>query len=271
MFWRVVVAEIKKNIKQFFFTARTLFWTLALPLGNGLYLYFLYLPFAAKSVSLEFNASWFTLDLAGFTLIGQLLYTFFTMMLLSGTVFDRERRQGTLEALLLSPANRLAVILGAALATAFNYLWFLFGILLSWVTFLNVNVVISDFFALFASVVLSYLSIVTLGMLLEAFFIHSRRGIMYATMLQEPIMFFSGLVFPLQAMPRTLLSISYLIPLTFGLLAIRLTLLGGASLFDIAVPLVVLALMTLVFLILATWLVAYAERNAKRKATLTEF
>jgi len=91
VFWRVVVAETMKNIKQFFFSARTLFWTLALPLGNGLYLYFLYLPFAARSVSLEFNSSWYTLDLVGFTIIGQLLYTFFTMMLLSGTVFDRER------------------------------------------------------------------------------------------------------------------------------------------------------------------------------------
>ena len=271
MFWRVVAAEINKNIKQFFFSARVLFWTLALPLGNGLYLYFLYLPFAVGSVSLEFNSSWYTLDLVGFTLIGQLLYTFFTMMLLSGTVFDRERQQGTLEALLLSPANRLAIILGAALATAFNYLWFLFGILLSWVAFLSVNVIISDFLALFASITLSYLSIVTLGMFLEAFFIHSRRGIMYATMLQEPIMFFSGLVFPLQAMPRTLLSISYLIPLTFGLLSLRLTLLGGASLFDVAVPLIALAVMALVFLIIATWLVGYAERNAKAKATLTQF
>jgi ABC-2 type transport system permease protein len=271
MFWRVVAAEINKNVKQFFFSARVLFWTLALPLGNGLYLYFLYLPFAVGSVSLQFNSSWYTLDLVGFTLIGQLLYTFFTMMLLSGTVFDRERQQGTLEALLLSPANRLAIILGAALASAFNYLWFLLGILLSWVAFLGVNILISDFLALFASVILSYSSIVAIGMFLEAFFIHSRRGIMYATMMQEPIMFFSGLVFPLQALPGALLSISYLIPLTFGLISVRLTLLGGAPLFDVAVPLTVLAAMTITLLALATWFVGYAERNAKAKATLTQF
>jgi len=271
MFLRVVVAEIEKNFKQFFFSSRTLFWTLALPLGNGLYLYFLYLPFAAGSVNLEFNSSWYTLDLAGFTLVGQLLYTFFTMMLLSGTTFVREREEGSLEALLLSPANRLAVILGGALASAFNYVWFLFGIVLSWVAFLGVRIIISDFVALFASVVLSYLSMVTLGMCFEAFFVHSRRGPVYGTMLQEPIMFFSGLVFPLQAMPRALLSISYLIPLTFGLLSLRLTLLGGASLFDVAVPLMVLGLMTLVFLAIAMWLIGYAERKAKEKATLTQF
>jgi len=271
MFWRVVVAEIEKNIKQFFFSSRTLFWTLALPLGNGLYLYFLYLPFAARSVNLEFNASWYTLDLVGFTLIGQLLYTFFTMMLLSGATFVREREEGSLEGLLLSPASRVAVVLGGALASASNYVWFLFGIVLSWAVFLGVQIIINDFIALFASVVLSYLSMVTLGMCFEALFVYSRRGPMYATMLQEPIMFLSGLAFPIQAMPRALLSISYLIPLTFGLLSLRLTLLGGASLLDVAVPLMILASMTLVFLAIASWLIGYAERKAKQKATLTQF
>lgn len=271
MFWSIVAAEARKNIKQFFFTTRTVFWTVALPLGNGLYLYFLYLPFAAKSVSLELNASWYTLDLVGFTLIGQLLYTFYTMMLLAGAAFEREREQGTLEAVLLAPANRLAVILGGALASALNYIWFLVGILLSWVAFVGVKIVVNDPLALFTSIALSYLSLVTLGMCFESLFVYSRRGGMYATMLQEPIMFFSGLVFPLQAMPVALLSVSYLIPLTFALTSLRLTLLGGAVLSDVATPLMILALMTLLFFALSTWLIGQAERKAKRKATLTQF
>ena len=271
MFFRVVLAEMMKNVKQYFFGARVLFWTLALPLGNGLYLYFLYLPFETKSVNLEFNASSYTLDLIGFTLIGQLLYSFFTMMLLAGAAFDRERQQGTLESVLLSPANRIAILLGGALANALNYIWLLMGVLLTWVVFLNVNVLINDFLALFASIFLSYLSLVALGMCFEAFFIHSRRGTMYGTMLQEPIMFFSGLIFPLQSMPRTLLPISYLLPLTFGLISVRLTLLGGASIFDVAVPLVILAFMVIIFFVLSIWLIGYAERSAKAKATLTQF
>lgn len=271
MFWRVVVAEMEKNIKQFFFSVRTLFWALALPLGNGLYLYFMYFPFATKSVNLEFNASTYTLDLVGFTLIGQLLYSLFSMMLLAGSAFDRERQQGTLEALLLSPADRLAILLGGALASAVNYIWMLMGVLFSWIALLHVNIVINDFLALFTSIILSCLSIVALGMCLEAFFIHSRRGIMYGTMLQEPIMFFSGLVFPLQAMPKSLLVFSYLIPLTFGLISVRLTLLGGATIFDVAVPLTILAFMSIILFVFSMWLIGYAERHAKAKATLTQF
>jgi ABC-2 type transport system permease protein len=108
-------------------------------------------------------------------------------------------------------------------------------------------------------------------MSLEAFCIHSRRAHMYANMLQEPIMFLSGLIFPLQSMPEALLPISYLLPLTFGLISVRLTMLGGASIFDVAVPLTILASMILVFFSLAIWLIGYAERCAKAKATLTQF
>jgi ABC-2 type transport system permease protein len=271
MFFRVVVAEAKKNLKQYFFSARTLFWALFLPLGNGLYLYFLYLPFAARTVNLEFNASNYTLDLVGFTLVGQLLYSFFTFMLLSGTAFDIEREQGTLEAILLSPANRMAVLLGGALASASNYLWLLIGIMLSWVSFLHVNVAVTDLAGLLVSILLSYSSLVAVGTCLEAFFIHSRRGVMYGTMLQEPVMFFSALIFPIQSMPSYFLPFSYLLPLTFGLISVRLTLFGGASMTEIVLPLTALALMTAIFFVLGALLIGFAEKSAKAKATLTQF
>lgn len=94
---------------------------------------------------------------------------------------------------------------------------------------------------------------------------------MYGTMIQEPLMFFSGMIFPLQAMPKGLLIFSYLLPLTFGLIAVRLTLLGGASLFDVTTPLAILAAMVVVLFVVATWLIGYAERTAKAQATLTQF
>lgn len=193
------------------------------------------------------------------------------MMLIAGTSFEIEREQGTLEAVLLTPASRVAVLLGSAVAGAFNYVWMIVAILASWVGFLQVNVIVNDLLALLLSVVFSYLALVALGLCLEAFFIHSRRGVMYGTMLQEPIMFVSGLIFPLQSMPRALLLFSYIMPLTFGLVAVRFTLLGGAYISDIAVPLTALAVMAVVFSLLATWLIDYAERSAKRKATLTQF
>lgn len=271
MFARVVLAEALKSLKVYFFSSRTLFWALALPLGNGLYLYFLYLPFATRSVNLQFNAGTYTIDLVGFTVIGQLLYSFFTMMLLAGASFDAERWQGTLEVLLLSPANRVAILLGGALANAVNYVWMLIALVLSWVAFIRVNILVTDLLALFVSLALSYLAMVSFGMCLETVEIYSRRGSILTGWLQEPVMFLSGQIFPLQSMPSFLLPFSYLLPLTFGLMAVRLTLLGGASMYAVAIPLVALACMAIIFFILAKLLVNYAERRAKANATLTQF
>ena len=271
MFTRVVLAEAVKSLKVYFFSARTLFWALALPLGNGLYLYFLYLPFAAKSVNLQFSGSIYTIDLVGFTIIGQLLYSFFTMMLLAGSSFDSERWQGTLEALLLSPANRVAILLGGALANAVNYMWMLIALVLSWIAFFHVNIFVTDPFALFASLILSYLAIVALGMCMETAGIYSRLGTTLVTSFQEPMMFLSGQIFPLQSMPSFLLPFSYLLPLTFGLMAVRLTLLGGAPIHVLTIPLAALVCMIIIFLILARLLVNQAERRAKAKGTLTQF
>lgn len=271
MFTRVVLAEAVKSLKVYFFSSRTLIWTLALPFGNGLYLYFLYLPFAAKSVSLQFNGVTHIMDLVSFTIVGQLLYSFFTMMLLAGASFDAERFQGTLEALLLSPANRLAILLGGALANAVNYMWMLVALVLSWVVFIHATVIVTDFLALFLSLVLSYLAMVTLGMCLETVDIYSRKGSIFTSSLQEPVMFLSGQIFPLQSMPAFLLPLSYSLPLTFGLMSVRLSLLGGASLYEVAIPLAALASMIMIFFILASLFVNFAERRAKANATLTEF
>lgn len=271
MFGRVVLAEAAKNLKVYFFSSRTLFWAMALPLGNGLYLYFLYLPFAAKNIDLQFNTTTYTIDLVGFTIVGQLLYSFFTMMLLAGASFDAERWQGTLEVLLLSPANRLAILLGGALANALNYMWMLVALVLSWIVFIHIDVLVTDFLALIVSLALSYVAMVALGMCLETVEIYSRRGSIFTAWLQEPVMFLSGQIFPLQSMPASLLPLSYLLPLTFGLMAVRLTLLGGASMYSVSAPLAALATMTVIFFILASLLANYAEKRAKAKATLTQF
>jgi ABC-2 type transport system permease protein len=272
MFARVAFAEAVKSLKVYFFSSRTLFWALALPLGNGLYLYFLYLPFAATTVDLQFGAAMPTkIDLVGFTIIGQLLYSFFTMMLLAGASFDAERWQGTLEVLLLSPANRLALLLGGALANAVNYMWMLIALVLSWVAFIHVGIFVTDLLALSVSLVLSYAAMIALGMCLETLEIYSRRGSIFTAWLQEPVTFLSGQIFPLQKMPTFLLPLSYLLPLTFGLMAVRLTLLGGASIYAVTMPLAALASMTIIFLVLAGLFVNYAERKAKANATLTQF
>ena len=268
---RIILAEMRKNYKQFFFTYYTLFWVLVLPLGNGLLYYFMYLPFTKTIVPLEWLGQVLNLDIIGFTLIGQLLYTFFLSTLMAGAIFDREREQGTFEMVLLSPANRLAILLGNTFGTSIRYLWLMIGTLFLFSLSFNVGIQIKDFIAVFLSLLLSFLSLLAFGLSLAAFSIHSRRGGLIAIACQEPVAYMSGLVVPQNALPQTLAQAGYLLPLTIGLLAIRLSLLCGALLQDIQVLLAVLLIMIAVYVVLAHFLIKIAEKSAKAKGTLALF
>jgi len=210
-------------------------------------------------------------DIVGFTLIGQLLYTFFVGMSVAGVQFDNERSQGTFEAMLLTPASRIAIMLGVLSAAAAQYLWLIIGAVITFLIFFRLPIILNDSAALVLSAFLTYTALVSLGICLEAVFIHTRRGVMLGTMLQEPIAFVSGTILPSSAFPTFLLQLTYMIPLTLGLISVRLTLLAGATLGDVLLPVFGLLTMTLVLPLLGKWLISHAEASAKARGTVGLF
>jgi ABC-2 type transport system permease protein len=270
-FFRVVKAEVRKYYVQQFVSYRTAFWFLILPFGNGLLYYSMYLPFTSGFVSLSWLGRNNSVDIVGFTLLGQLLFTFFVGVTLAGSAFDTERMQGTFEAMLLTPASRVAILVGGLATAAAQYLWLIIGIIPVFLFFFRLPIILVDPFALLLSLLLTYLSLVALGLCLEAYFIHTRRGILLGTLLQEPIALGAGVIVPSTSFPTFIALITYLIPLTLGLVSVRLTLLAGGMLSDVAVPLTILGVMTVVFLFLGRWLIARAEASAKANGTLGLF
>ncbi len=271
VFLRVVNAEFRKYFVQQFVTFRTAFWFLILPFANGLLFYSMYLPFTNRLVPLNALGFNVKIDILGFTLVGQLLYGFFAGVSLAGSQFDNERSQGTFEAMLLTPANRVAILLGVLSAAAAQYLWLILGAVIVFLVFFHFPIVLNDPLALALSILFTYSALVSLGLCLEALFIHTRKGIMLGTVLQEPIAFASGLVVPTSAFPLGLAQLTYLIPLTLGLICVRLTLLAGAALGDIVVPVLGLLGMTVILPVLGKWLISRAEASAKAQGTLGLF
>ncbi len=270
-FFRVVRAEFGKYFVQQFVTFRTAFWFLILPFANGLLFYSMYLPFTSRLVPLNALGFNVNVDILGFTLVGQLLYGFFTGVSLVGSQFDNERSQGTFEAMLLSPASRVAILLGVLSAAAAQYVWLILGAVVVFLVFFHFPIILNDPVALILSILFTYSALVSLGLCLEALFIHTRKGIMLGTLLQEPIAFASGTVIPSSAFPFYLAQLTYLIPLTLGLICVRLTLLAGATLGDVIVPILGLVAMTLVLPSVGKWLISRAEASAKAQGTLGLF
>ena len=263
---RTARAELLKNIRQSFFTNYMLIFNLMLPFGVGLTYYFIYLPFPHEIL----NVQGFELSLINFTLAGQIIYLLFINVMLIGVAFTQERLQGTLETIFLTPCNRFAVLLGGSLAGVVNYFWFILG-MISVSFILQVKPHITSVYAVIISVILTLVSTVVVGMVLQAFFVSSRRGSMWATALQEPMLFVSGIVFPLQYAPRFVQTLALAVPLSFSVLALRASVFAGATVHDLGTVFIFLVCVSLLYCVLTMYCMKLIDVRLRREGTLQLF
>jgi len=163
-----------------------------------------------------------------------------SMMMLSwNTVFSvinitsNDKWDGTLPLMLATPAHRLPVFVGRAMvhvldgmlsvAISFAYALFLFG-----VNFGNTNTL-----ALIVAVFLTSFTMAGFGLLIGGLSFYYRDPMVFANIFTFILLIFSGINFPVQALPQPLQFISYIFPLTYGVDAGRKAI-AGQTLFDIA-------------------------------------
>jgi len=263
---RTIKAELLKNFKHSFFTNFMLFFNLMLPFGLGLTYYFIYLPFPHEIL----NVQGFKMPLLDFTVAGQIIYLLFVNMILIGSYFTEERFQGTLETIFLTPCNRFALLLGGSLAGLINYFWFILG-LTSVVFFLDIEPKICSLSAVFLSLGLAVLSTIVMGMLFQVFFVSSRRGNMWATVFQEPVIFISGIVFPLQYAPRFIRMLAYGVPLSYSVLAFRASVFAAATVSQLSTIFILLGGLTISYSIATVYCMRSVDIKLRRDGTLQLF
>ncbi len=263
---RTVKAELLKDYEQNFFTGYMILFNILPPFGVGLTYYFIYLPFPHDILEVQ----GFKISLLDFTIGGQLIYLLFINMVLIGTYFTRERLQGTLETIFLTPCNRFAVLLGGSLAGLVNYLWFILGLLtIMYVS--GISPKVASLPALVLSVVLALFSTIVVGMLIQAFFVSSRRGSMWGTAVQEPMLFVSGIVFPMQYAPEFIRILSSAVPLSYSVLALRASVFAGATVSDLSRVFIFLALLSLFYLLVTVLGMKLIDKKLRREGTLQLF
>ncbi len=99
----------------------------------------------------------------------------------------------------------------------------------------------------------------------------SRRAIPITWILGGFGSILGGAYFPLDVMPVWMQKVSLLIPITYSLDALRLTMLSGQSLIMVAKPLAMLTVMTAILLPASLGLFAAAVRRGRREGTLMEY
>jgi ABC-2 type transport system permease protein len=160
------------------------------------------------------------------------LFAFFFVFLLASVAFLRERSQGTLERILVSPLSRTELTLGYVLG------FMLFATLQSLVILAFVIYVLRVHYAgnlwlLFLVTLALTIGGVNMGIFASAFARNELQVIQFIPLLIVPQALLGGLFFPVSTLPVVLKQLAYIMPLTWANFALRDVMLKGLGFADI--------------------------------------
>jgi len=151
----------------------------------------------------------------------------------------REREDGTLDGVLVSPINRLSIILGKAFSqTARGLLQA--AIILVLATLLFGVVIHGNLLLVVLLLILGVFSFVGVGVLISALAQRQETAMTIMMTIQFPMLFLSGVLFPVQQMPEWVQAISKAVPLTYATQALRQVMTLGVGIQEVIVPILIL-------------------------------
>jgi ABC-2 type transport system permease protein len=161
-----------------------------------------------------------------------------------------ERELGTLDGVMVAPINRLSIILGKTLAQMARGLLQGVIIMLLAVTLFGVTIN-GSILLVFGLLLLGVYSFVGLGITLTSIAKDQETATMIMTTVMFPMMFLSGIFFPIKMMPGFMQTISSFLPLTYASDAMRKVMVLGADVTQISPDLLVLVVFGAVMLAIA--------------------
>ncbi len=177
-----------------------------------------------------------------------------------GVALAREREIGTLDGLLMAPISRVSIILGKTLAQTIRNL--LQGTLIIVLAIFVFGVhVRGDPFLIAVILVLGTLSFLGIGIVATAIAKEQESAQFILGFLQFPMMFLSGVLFPVEQMPLPLQYVSKVLPLTYAVDALRKVMVLGVGLDGVIFELFILVIISVVTIALGVPLFDRAVRK----------
>ena len=268
---RVVAAEALKQHRRIFGRPLVVFSMLIWPALTLATTYYTVLPvIGAPGAAQRWPLVADPHRLLAFLGAGALAYTFFFSLVQSAWHFSFERVSGTLEALFLSPASRMALVLGnGATALAQNaWLFGCFAVVAAFATGMLHPANVGMYAVAGISLVLPAIA---WGAFLNSLLMFSRDSAFLYTLLDDPLWFVAGVRLPLFALPVWIKAIGLAFPLTTSLTVLRGALLDGQTLTGLLGPLAWLSGLTVALFALAAGLLRVGEAHAQRQGSFQMF
>ena len=210
-------------------------------------------------------------NVSGFLLAGMVgLICWSSSVWWTGSAIENERYEGTIAALFLTPASRVAVVFGHGLG-GLLYLIPSFAViaLLGVITGARLNV--DSLVAVALSLLALVVSSLAMGFLLASIFILTRRANLMANIIQHPLYLVGGFMVPRDQLPNWLYGISQAMPIAHAVDAFRASMLASASLGDVRNALLATLLTSSIFVLIGILGIRKVEYVAKRSGQLDLF
>ncbi|MFH0816323.1 MAG: ABC transporter permease [Methanobacteriota archaeon] len=161
-----------------------------------------------------------------------------------------EKDMGTLDGMLAAPISRLSIILGKVMAQTVRGIVQAAIILTLAIVLFGVTIH-GSIFLVIALILLSVFSFVGLGILITSFSDREETATMVMMALMFPMMFMSGVFFPIQQMPWYMQALSKALPLTYAATALRKVMVLGAGIESVWIEVAILFTFGVVLLAIA--------------------
>jgi ABC-2 type transport system permease protein len=163
---------------------------------------------------------------------------------------SQEKEIGTMDGMMVAPINRLSILLGKTIAQTARGLIQGVIILVLAVGIFGVAVQ-GSILLVFALLLLGVFSFVGLGIVITSFTKDQETAQMLMMTLMFPMMFLSGVFFPIAQMPWYMQDISKVLPLTYASDALRKVMVLGAGIPQISTELIILIAFGIVMIAIA--------------------
>ncbi len=178
---------------------------------------------------------------------------------------------GCLEAMLSSQTDSLTIVLMSSLYGLISGALQPLVIIAAGVLVMGVNLSHVNILSTILVLAFSLLTFVAFGVLSAATILWLKKGDPLAWILGGMGTMLGGAYFPIDILPAWVQKISFLIPITYSLDALRLTILKGYSIGMIVQPIVTLGLMAAILLPLSLAVFAAMVRKGRIEGTLTQY
>lgn len=269
-FLQVVKCNINMQYKNYFFNKSIYMSLLLWPLIMFINAYYSYKPFSTEALYMRIGLKSYE-ELYIFLFIGFVSMMFFWSLVQSAWQSSfMYRISGTLELLYMTPASRIACLLGNSIASLVGSVWMLlvFSIIIFivYLKFIYINIL-----SLIIGIFMLFLLSICWGVFLNSLFLLSRDGGFLYTILEAPMEIFSGVKLPFTLMPLWAKCIGILFPLTYIITILRKSVLFGTKIKELFPYMVICCIIAFVLIVASYFILSYGEKQSRITGSATLF